>query len=308
MKKLWLFALVAVLLLALVGCGDPNYAVDTFFSAETLEEYDLTGLPVPKLENSRLGTKTIYCNLTQEEYEVYVAEVMAYLQGREDANYLCYFHTGSMMFGFFPERIFAPVTADYDLSGNHEFAYVTAEKLESEASMGSNRVKIYRETGTLKKTDFSYNTYIQIEKDTLMCKVDPCVAEHTYDAGDTYPIPGHGRSITISHCIYCDLVHRDYYPGFDYSAQYGVTVTEGQNYIFGNNQNYFPWGITSMYCGRELEIICNIPQEGNLQLLVNGEEIPVLRTSEDKVTFGFIMPEADIEIQLLLITEEDPTE
>ena len=60
-----------------------------------------------------------------------------------------------------------------------------------------------------------------------------------------------------------------------------------------------------MYAGVALEIICNIPQEGQLQLLVNGEQIPVLRTTEDQVTFGFIMPDRDVEIRILLLTDEE---
>ena len=305
MKRIFLAVFSAVLVLALCGCGDPDYAVDSFYPSDMLESYGLSGLPAPKLENSRMYGEYLYCNLTQEEYERYVTEVITYLQTLENAHHLCYYHSGTMMFGVFPDRTFAPVREDYDLSGSHEFAYITAETMEYNAPLSSIRVKILRETDTLGRTGFTYNTCIRIDNDAILGTFDPCAESHTYTAGERYPIPGYEMSITYYECIYCYIQEQDHFPDLDFYTEYTVTVTEGQNYIFGNNQNYFPWGISSMYAGVALEIICNIPKEGQLQLLVNGEQIPVLRTTEDQVTFGFIMPDRDVEIRILLLTDEE---
>ena len=39
-------------------------------------------------------------------------------------------------------------------------------------------------------------------------------------------------------------------------------------------------------------------------MLVNGESIPALWTEGNTQTFGFIMPQQDVEIQLRIITDD----
>ena len=83
MKKWVAIFLLLSMALPLCGCV-PEWPKDTFYRAAILAECGLSDLPVPKLEISRLGGEYLYCNLTQEEYETYVAELLAYLRGRED--------------------------------------------------------------------------------------------------------------------------------------------------------------------------------------------------------------------------------
>ena len=145
--------------------------------------------------------------------------------------------------------------------------------------------------------NFTYNTEILLQPSALVAaEVDPCVAKHTYDEGTVYPVPGLDRSITVYSCIHCGNHKQDWY--LDIRKSYTVTVAEGIEYIFGNNRNYLPWGINSMYAGLQLEIITLIPEEGTLQVLVNGEPIPVLRSQDGKDTYGFIMPESDVTIEI----------
>ena len=306
MKKLIAMLLLLSMALPLFGCL-PDYPADTFFGAELLAEYNLSDLPVPKLENSRLGGEYLYCNLTQEEYESYVAELVAYLRGREDIYNLCYRYGRTLQFGAFPLDTCAPLPEDYDYTGDqHAFVFTYMEALGDDNRMADPiRISVIRETDTLFRTDFTYNTILQLQpSSSIPAELDYCAAEHTYDEGEVYPVPGLDRSVTIYHCIHCGSKTQSAYP-VDSRKSYTVTVSEGLNYIWGNNRNHFPWGIDSMYAGLELEIICLIPEKGTLQVLVNGENIPVLRTSEDKVTFGFLMPEVDVEIEIRLITESE---
>ena len=305
MKKLMVMLVLLSMAPTIFGCT-PDYPADTFFGAEMLTEYNLSDLPVPKLENSRLSGDSLYLNLTDEEYEAYVAELLAYLQGREDVHNLCYRHSSTLMFGAFPLDYCVPIPEDYDLTSNsHHFVFSYTADLHERKMDAPIRITIIRDSRELFRTDFTYNTEITLKPNSsIPAEVDPCAAEHTYDEGEVYPVPGLDRSVTIYHCIHCGSETQSDYP-VDSRKSYTVTVSEGLNYIWGNNRNYFPWGIDSMYAGLELEIICLIPEEGTLQVLVNGENIPVLRTTEDKVTFGFIMPEADVDIQLRLIAGND---
>lgn len=300
MKKYFL-CLLALLMLCLAGCKDPDYGVDTFYTTEMLTEYSLADLPAPKLENSRIYEENLYCNLTQEEYEAYVAQVIAYFQGREDVRHLCYLYDSTLMFGVFPHRTYTLVTEDYDLSGSHSFSYLTTE-LDEEGSPKTG-ISISRTSDTLGKTGFFYNTHIRIDK-SISGDVDPCAAKHTNDQGTVYPVPGMDLQVTVFTCIYCGYEGRDSYPDFGDYQQYAVTVSEGKNYIFGNNWSYLPWDISSMYPGGIIEITTSIHEEGPMEILVNGEVIPLLRTEGDKQTFGFIMPNTDVDIRLRIVTED----
>lgn len=301
MKKLFFLSLAGLMVLFLCSCGAKNYSVDTFYSAELLTEYDLEGLPAPKLENSRLDGDYLYCNLTQEEYEDYVAQVMTYLQDREDVQHVCYLYDSTMMFGFFPQQTFAPVTENYSLSGNHRFACVTDQTLSKDSALEPYRICIYRESGTLGRTDFSYNTYIQLIADAVIGDVDPCAAAHRLDEGVVYPCPGQ-EGITVYRCVYCGAMELDRELGYGY---YDVTVSQGRNYILSNNFSApAAWDITSLSAGTVLEITARIPAEGTLQLQINGQTIPVLRTDGNTQIFGFVMPEADIDIQFVTVPQE----
>lgn len=294
MKKLLLLTLAGLMALFLCGC-EPDYAVDTFYATEMLNDYGLAGLPSPKLENSRLNGEYLYCNLTQEEYEAYVAEVMAYLQAREDIHHLCYFHSGTMMFGFFPAKTFAPVAEDYDLSGNHEFAWVADPELSADSDLEPIRVSIQRENETLGRTDFSYNTRIHIDQDVTLGDVDPCIEAHKYDDGVLYPLPG-SQDVAVYHCIYCEDVDIGAEVG---SGYHSVTVSKGRNYILSNNRNQtVAWDITSLGAGTILEITVRRAVDDDTVMLVNGQSIPALREDANTLTFGFIMPEADVTIQI----------
>ena len=299
MKKLLIFSLVWILALPLCGCV-PEWPKDTFYRADILAECDLSDLPVPKLEDSRLGGEYLYCNLTDEEYESYVAGLLAYLRGREDIHHLSYQYSRNLIAEMVPIDVCAPLPEDYDHTGDqHRFVFTYTEALGADNRITDPiRISVIRKSGQLFRQDFTYNTISQLHPtSSIPAELDYCAGEHTYDEGIAYPVPELDREITVQTCIYCGGQTQSEY--LDSTKKYTVTVSEGRNHIWGNNWSYLPWDIESLYAGQILEITTFIPKEGTLEILVNGERIPVLRTQDDKQTFGFIMPEANVDIRIL---------
>ena len=309
MKKLITIFLLLSMALPLCGCV-PNYPADTFYGAELLAEHNLSDLPVPKLENSRLGGEYLYCNLTQEEYETYVAELLAYLRGREDIYNLCYRYGRTLQFGAFPLDTCAPLPEDYDYTGDqHAFVFTYTEALGDDNRITDPiRISVTRQSDKLFRQDFTYNTVIQLQPTSpIPAELDYCAEKHSYDDGIAYPVPGLDRQVTVRSCIHCGERTFNEYIGSENRKLYAVTVTEGRAHILRNNWNQVQsWDVDSLYSGQILEITTPIPENGTMQMLVNGESIPVLHTEGNTQTFGFIMPEADVEIQIRIVTEEQP--
>ena len=307
MKKLLIFSLILILALPLFGCV-PEWPKDTFYRADILAECDLSDLPMPKLENSRLGGEYLYCNLTQEEYETYVAKMLTYLRGLEDIHHLSYQCSRNLIAEMVPIDVYAPLPEDYDHTGDqNRFAFTYTEALGDDNRIADPiRISVIRQTGTPFRQDFTYNTIIQLQPtSSIPAELDYCAGEHTYDEGMAYPVPGLDRSITIRKCIHCGGKTQSDYIGSGNNKLYAVTVTEGRAHILRNNWNQVQsWDIDSLYAGQTLEITTPIPENGTMQMLVNGESIPALWTEGNTQTFGFIMPEADVEIQLRIVTDD----
>lgn len=299
MKKLLLLSLVLLMALPLFGCM-PNYPADTFFSDELLAESGLADLPVPQIENSRLDGKSLCLNLTEAEYAAYVAELVAYLRGREDVHHLSFYVSRYLMGEIAPVDVCAPLPEEYDCSaGRHEFVFsYTAELSENQMMRDPVRITVIRDVRELFRGNFTYNTEILLQPSALAAaEVDPCAAQHTYDEGTAYPIPGWERSITRYTCIYCGDTKQSEY--LDSRKSYAVTVAQGRNYILSNNWNQVvAWDIDSLHAGGTLEITVRRATTGSTALLVNGESIPVLREDKNTQTFGFIMPESDVTIEI----------
>lgn len=299
MKKLLLWSLALLMALSLLGCM-PNYPADTFFSDELLAESGLADLPVPKIENSRLDGKSLCLNLTEAEYEAYVAELVAYLRGREDVHHLSFYVSRYLMGEIAPVDVCAPLPEDYDCSANlHEFVFsYTAELSENQMMHDPVRITVIRDVRELFRGNFTYNTEILLQPSALAAaEVDPCAAQHSYDEGTAYPVPGLDRSITVYQCIHCGRTQQSEY--LDSRKSYAVTVEKGRNYILSNNWNVtVAWDIDSLHAGGRLEITVRRATEGSTAMLVNGESIPVLREDENTQTFGLIMPESDVTIEI----------
>jgi hypothetical protein len=162
------------------------------------------------------------------------------------------------------------------------------------------------EEATVDVLDFSYNTTVKI-CDWYSDRIgyDPCAAAHHFDEGRAYPVPGLDRQVTVRSCIHCGHQAFSEYIGSENRELYAVTVTEGRAHILRNNWNQVEsWNIDSLYAGQILEITTPIPENGTMRMLVNGESIPVLYTEGNTQTFGFIMPEQDVAIQIRIVTDD----
>ena len=309
MKKCTTILLLSAMLLALLSAchSRVNYPADVFYSDELLASCLMEGMPVPKLENSRLNGERLCLNLTDEEYLAYVQTLVTWLQGREEVHYLSYVHSDTLMFGVFPEETCVPLPPEYDLTADsHRFVFSYGENLYENNLSEPIHVSLTRGQWQLERSDFTYNTELFLQPDKLTTvRLDHCAAGHRYDEGMTYPVPGVGCSIIVSQCVHCGSQTQSDYIGSGNIQRYAVTVSQGKEYIFGNNHNYFPWGITEMYAGQILEIISLIPENGILRVMINDEYIPILYTKEDKVVYGFIMPEEAVDICITLIPFEE---
>ena len=303
MKKWIAIFLLLSIALPLFGCV-PEWPKDTFYRADILAECDLSDLPMPKLENSRLGGEYRYCNLAQEEYESYVAELVAYLRGREDIHHLCYQHSRHLIAEMWPIDVCAPLPEDYDHTGDlHRFVFTYTEALGDDNRMADPiRISVTRQSDKLFRQDFTYNTVIQLQPTSpIPAELDYCAEKHSYDDGIAYPVPGLDRQVTVRSCIHCGVRDFSEYIGSENRKLYAVAVTEGRAHILRNNWNQVQsWDIDSLFSGQILEITTPIPESGTMQMLVNGESIPVLYTEGNTQTFGFIMPEADVEIRIFV--------
>lgn len=299
MKKRICLLCIVLLCVGLAGCFHrENLPKDCFFSEETLSQYALTGLPSPKLENARLKDTTLYCNLTMEEYEAYVAQVLSWLQSREDIYHLGTYCTTRLMAEFLPYKIYSFLPEDYSFrEKSHHFAFSLTDTALEDALEAPVAVQIKRESGSLSASDFSYNTVISLAR-PIAARFDPCYHDHHYDSGIAYPIPGLGKSITIQSCIYCGSTTQDWYYGNNTS--YAVKATGEKHRIAFTNYSDF-WTIDSLYAGLKLEISLGNLVDGDIIVLVNGEEIPKIRDDGTYWTYGFIMPRCDVEVEIRVI-------
>ena len=286
----------------------PNYLRDSFFSEEWLTNCHLEDMPAPKLENSRLvsplygsGDWLYYGNLTREEFDAYVLTLVDYLKTRQDIFFPSYYYDHRLELGIAPVDIFTAFGDTYDASkDSHRFAFSPENRLDNRKMTNPVVIEVTREEAALDVLDFSYNTTVRIYNwNGYAIEYDPCAGEHIYDEGIAYPVPGLDRQITVRSCIHCG--HQAYNEYIEEIQLHTVTVTEGRAHILRNNWNQVEsWDIDSLYAGQILEITTPIPENGTMRMLVNGENIPVLYTEGNTQTFGFIMPEADVEIRIFV--------
>ena len=274
------------------------YVRDSFFSQDYLEIFHLTDMPVPKLENSRLIAPSFhgsewhhFGNLTREAFDAYVLSVVAYLKAREDIFYPSYCYNKS-------ENSYTTFGETYDTTkDHHRFAFSLQEDLDGSDLIDPIILEIFWEENAWGVMDFSSNTAIHIDNRYYRVAYKPCAVDHCYDEGIAYPVPGMNRSITIRDCIYCDATTQS--GSLESEQSFAVSVAQGSEHIL-----HYGWADTtasnvdSLHAGLVLEITVRREAGGQMTLLINGEPIPVLREDENTQTFGFIMPESDVTIEI----------
>ena len=292
MKKALIVLTLFLCLLVLVSCDD-SYKSGEFFSDEFLSENGLMGIPVPpKIEDSVIKNENcLYLNLTKAEHEQYVSELISFLRNREDIYYLGYSVGGYLLGEMIPYDKIAPITDSYNASDGVEEIFFS---LNSE--LGNNnflkdpiKILIKRESGKLKYNDFTYNTEICILSGTLInAEWDLCGAEHTYDEGIEYKIPGGDDTVTEYTCINCGSTRFSKFIGD--MKTYNVTIedTDADGWILDRHRQCISGVVRSTTVEK--------PVGKAIRLTVNGTEILPRETEDGKLSYDFIMPCCDIVI------------
>lgn len=294
MKKLLALMLTVVLCLCcLASCG-VSYERNEFFSDELLSESKLTDMPVPPhVDNSVIQYGNIlYLNLTQDEYEQYVGDLLEYLRERNDIYYLGYsvgFHYNNL----FRADVIAPIKDDYDISlDKHDFFFSTEDRLTGRSGdllASPVNVSIIYEYGQLTHNGFEYNTRIFIYNGIQAhADYDVCGAEHTYDEGIEYKIAGSERTITEYTCVHCGSTKSSDFIGD--MKYYKVTIedTDADHYIIDRCDS----AISGVIVGFKTQRII----DADLKFVVNGTEIYPRETDDGKWIYEFVMPCEDIVI------------
>ena len=298
MKKLLVLCLTAVLCLCcLASCG-VSYERNEFFSEEFLTQNKLADMPLPPHldasvygSSSLLGGNILYLNLTDEEYEQYVEDLLNYLRAKQDIYYLGY-SVGSGLHGeMLPYDEIAPITDSYNTKDDeHHFFFATEDGLGNWNSLNSPvEFAIARESGKLKFDNYEYNTTIGICDGNLASAVwNQCGAEHTYDEGIEYKIAGSDRTITEYTCVHCGSTKSSDFIGDMKSYKVTIEDTDADHYIIDRRDSV----ISGVIIGFRTQKII----DADLKFVVNGTRIYPRETDDDKWIYEFVMPCEDIVI------------
>ena len=295
MKKLLAFCLTVVLCLCcLASCG-VSYEKNGFFSEEFLTQNKLADMPLPPhLDDSVYGSASLlgnmlYLNLTDEEYERYVEDLLNYLRAKEDIYYLGFSVGGRLLAEMLPYDEIAPITDSYNTKKDeHHIFFATEDGLGNSDFLNSPvEFIIIRESGKLTFNNYEYNTKIGIcDGNLARAAWNQCGAEHTYDEGVEYPIPGSDRMITEYTCVHCGSTKLSDFIGD--MKFYNITIEDVDNCLIDRPER----GVSGViYRIKSHKII-----DADLKFVVNGTRIYPRETDDDKWIYEFVMPCEDIVI------------
>ena len=214
MKKLIACTLTIVFtLLCLVGCTNP-YLPDTWYTEERLNTCLVPELPRVSGSFVSHNDKTVYANLTDEEFDAYVSSVYAYLISQEFDHLGTRGEVKSSLAGALATYYFKEVETLDEFIINGKYIFVFANSNEDGSAPTFNCIIILRDEGTVgrKNNTFSYNTLISIyneDTDILNCSYsipDMCI-EHTYEYicyGDA-----HMKTYTCG-CVFQEIMQKHY--------------------------------------------------------------------------------------------------
>ena len=306
MKKLFACMLAILLCLGcLVSCG-VSYTQNGFFSDEFLAQNKLSDMPMPPhLDDSVYGStffgNILYLNLTNEEYEQYVEDLLDYLRAKEDIYYLGY-SVGSGLWGeMLPYDDIAPITDSYNTKADeHHIFFATKDGLGNSDFLNSPvEFVIIRESGKLKFDNYEYNTTIGIcDGNLAQARWDQCGAEHTYDEGIEYKIAGSDRTITEYTCVYCDSTKSSDFIGDMKSYKVTIEDTAADHYILDRRDSVISGVIVGF---RTQKLI-----DADLKFTANGTEILPREGEDGTWIYEFIMPCENVVI-ITEIVENTPS-
>lgn len=298
MKKTAILALILVQILALCSCSIVGLKNDDmsgeFFAEEYLAQNDLDSLPVPKLESSVLRKdRTLYLNLSDDEYIAYLGQIVKYLRARDDVFNLSQYESTNYLMLIPIKYNYSPVGDGFvPNAATITLAFSKSEELDEDGCLVDPIcVSLTRKSGTHSYSGFTYNCYMTIGTPSMSCYLDRCYYEHTYGEGEELIVPTANGVSTVMHytCIYCGQTHFSKFIGD--MKYYNATFAEGGEYVAR--------GIGEQQISGLIVDVCVAKLHSNLVLTVNGIEIPGHASSEDALWhYTFVMPCEDITLSL----------
>lgn len=293
MKKLLALCLTVVLCLCCLASCRNSYSKNEFFSDELLTQNKLTDMPAPPHVDSSVIQygNILYLNLTKDEYESYVGDLLKYLQAKEDIYYLGYSVGSGLVAEMMPFDEIAPITDSYSVQGDsHKLFFSTSNGIDDNNYLNDPvEIEIIRKSGKLNFDNYEYNTQISIlDGYSAHAQWNLCGAEHTYDEGVEYKIAGSKRTITEYTCVNCGSTDLSDFIG-DMKI-YNITIedTDADHCIIDRPTE----GVSgTIYRIKTQKII-----DADLKFVVNGTEIYPRETEDGKWIYEFVMPCEDIVI------------
>ena len=322
MKKarIFIFLLsIALLCVALSSCflfgpakpWEEGKLTNTFFAQDYLAEREVADFPEPKLEGSYLDPQKniLYLNLTREEFDAYVNDVVDYLRQKE-AFKVTGFQCGSDLTGVFLLLSRYPLLATLDVeeipypSENERVFGFSTEELE-EPCDGRAELKYPNFVSLMWKPDVEESgaiyTAVMEFPHFYRAELELCYHKHELES-TTYPVPGSDQTTTISICKNCRETKREGYVGYYNDAtKFSVSVAEGNKYIVAQ----LPQAEKN---GELVEIVLYALENTEYRVTVNGTEIPKTKTVAYEHTYAFIMPHEDAVITVEAINTPEPHE
>lgn len=311
MKKIFIYILL-FLVIGLISCDndEPNYLeYNAFFKEEKLLENNLVDLPQPNIENSVLydnDGKTLYLNLTQDEFSNYVKEIADYILAKENVFYKGVLYDIRTVVGplFIPLAVdvYIPLEDNIEYSPQGEcFAFAMKEELAggwiNNLMHDTFMVNILYQEGIICDIDFKYTSVVQIGS-VNYAQYDTCAKDHKYLEVRHYPVPNTDVVIDIYNCFYCGHeMQNDHYG--DYKTAYKKTIINGVEFVDPLCVQTFIYNNT--YSGLEEHIKIRKTNEIEYKVFVNGFEIPIVYETEEYWMYGFIMPKCDIEVEVIQV-------
>ena len=277
---------------------------DTFFSEEWLGDHNATNFPIPNLEGSYLDESrgALYLDLSREEYELYVRELIEYLRTKEGLTVTGYMY-GTDIMGLFmipiKEYLFAPLDDEHiNYTADSHTLVFSSESIEE--SYGSevvnlkaeNTVNILWNPTEFENSDAHYTVELQF-LDLALVEYYPCHHGHSLTSL-TYPIPGSEQTLITESCDVCGLERQNFYPHVDRKKWYTVNVTEGAEYVINDMRK-------GAYSGTIIEINTSVICDADIRITANGTEIPMTHYDSDYWGYYFVMPEDNVEVTIEIV-------
>ena len=305
MKKLLALCLTVVLCLCCLASCSNSYSKNEFFSEEFLTRNKLSDIPVPPHVDSSVIQygNILYLNLTKDEYGQFVSDLLEYLREKEDIFYLGYSVRSGLVAEMMPFDEIAPITDSYSASrDSHRIFFSTSNGMDDNNYLDDPvEIEIIRKSGELNFENYEYNTLISIRDGySAHAQWNLCGAEHTYDEGIAYIVPGSDRTSTEYTCVNCGGTDLSDFIG-DMKI-YSITIedTEADYYIIDRPKE----GVSGViYRIRTRRIT-----DADLKFVVNGTEISPREADDGNLIYEFVMPCEDIVITTEVVINTVPVE